>query len=248
VLLNIHDVDFQTDLDLVVKYASRPIHKPSTLYNVSYTQNIAPMDKYNMEYEFRTTPTVGSIPSPPDPTQQITVDLLAAPTMVFRTSGSSEIGDHNIYTDDKWFTSAVALRFGSSYPSSACSWFIDNGTDDYWYCPYGFNFPSGYDIVMVNKLYAFTENWRSNMLFTNVNGELRPAGCCVPIVDNVYYDVDLVKRSDGTVINRTGSSNDGYMLGRSPYSTNMALYVPTDSYGTRGDIKGQILVTETPWT
>lgn len=242
-LLNIHDVNFQTDLDLVAKYASRPIHKPSTLYNVSYTKNISPADKYNIECEFDITPTSGSIPSPPDPSQRITVDLLSSPTMVF----GSTIKDHQLYTDDKWFTAGVTLSFSSSYPDAGCNWYINDGTNSYWYCPYGFNFPSGYDIQKVNALYAYTENWKADMLFANINGELVPAGSCIPIYDNVYYDVDLVSRSSGNVVNRTGSSNDGYIVGNSPYATNMALFVPDSSYATRGDMKGQVLVTKTPY-
>lgn len=241
-LLNIRDVDFDTEWDLVVKHASRPIHKPSVLYNASYIKNLAPTNRYNMEYEFDVTPTIGSIPAPPDPTSQIKVDLLSNPVMVFSTGS---LDDKVPYTT--WFTASVSLRFSDTYPSSACSWYINDGVNSYWYCPYGFNFPSGYDIYRVNEFYAYTDTWHSHTLYQNVNGELIPVGGMLPIIDNVYYDVDLISRSSGQISNRTGSSNDGYVLGNSPYTTNMTLFVPNSTYGARGDMKGQILVTETPY-
>lgn len=247
-LLNVRDVDFNNELDLVAKNASRPIHKPSTLYNTSYYLNKSPTNKYNLEYDYDFTPSVGSVPCP-NSSNYVQVDLLLNPMMVYRDGGSPS--DYSPYT--QWRVTSVSLSFGSNYPYPGCTWYLDDGTTGYWYAAYGLisytSISSGDQIIKVNELWT-SGNWQRHLLFSLVGGEYVPVGSMYDLSSggnraSVHYSVDVLK-NNGDVITYTGNSIE-YSVNNSPYDTTMAFFEPFDTYGARGDMKGQVLVTKTPY-
>lgn len=246
-LLNIRDVDFNSEWDLVAKNASRPIHKPSTLYNTSYYLNKTPTDKYDLEYDYDFTPSVGSAPCP-NLSNYVQVDLLQSPMMVYRDGGSPS--DYSPYT--QWRVANVSLRFSSSYPYPGCTWYIDDGTTGYWYAIYGListGISSGDQIIRFNELWTFG-NWARRLLFSLVNGEYVPVGSMYDMSNggnraSVHYSVDVLK-TNGDVRTYEGNSIE-YSVNNSPYVTAMAFFEPFSTYGARGDMKGQVLVTKTPY-
>ena len=247
-LLNVRDVDFNSEWDLVVKNASRPIHKPSTLYNTSYYLNKTPTDKYDLEYDYDFTPSVGSAPCP-SLSNYVQVDLLQSPMMVYRDGGN--LPDYSLYT--QWRAASVSLSFGSNYPYPGCAWYLNDGTTGYWYAPYGLisytSIGSGDQIIKFNELWTFG-NWRRHLLFSLIDGEYVPVGSMYNMSSggnraSVHYSVDVLK-ANGDVRTYEGSSIE-YSVNNSPYTTTMAFFEPFSTYGARGDMKGQVLVTKTPY-
>lgn len=244
-LLSIKDVDFKTEMDLVAKYASRPIHKPSTLYNINYNLRERPNNKYNVDYDHDITPTTANVPCPARP--MLRVDLVRGDNMVYGTN----LGTPRL----NWTAAHSSLQFGSNYPSTTCAWFIDNGSDMYWVAPYGllpsYLHSNNFEIVRVNELYAYVDpNTTAHILFSDdgTNG-LTPVASMVGLEDTVYFDVDVYNKTNDSTINVTGHSIDGYVRTNSPYGGAMALYVPyTDTYSAKGDMKGELRMVETPWT
>lgn len=220
--------------ELTVKHASRLVRLPS--------------NKYDLTYQYTTTETPHNIPEPTIYRNLQLVDLMTSPVMVF--SAGSTIDTDEVYTD--WSTSAVHLEIADwSRPRS--TWWLVGGDGRYaMRASYGLlssSYSSGYTIDSVNHLWV-GGNWKGQLLYSIENGTYVVSGAMFALSDggnlaSIYYDVDLIRTRDGETVNVTGQSAT-YSAENSPYSNYMALYVPTSSFGGKGDITGEVVMTETP--
>lgn len=221
--------------ELVIKHASRP--------------RLLAANKYDITYQDIITETPHAVSEPTLYQDLQLVDLVESPTMVFHNSGASRPDDDDFYTE--WTASSVELIYDPTRPRS--TWALRG--DDGRYCMsavYGLlpsTYSSGYTIANINHLYA-GGNWRGQLLYTMENGVYVVAGAMFALSNAggrcaIYYDVDLVKNSTGDAVHVTGSSTE-YASPNGPYSTQMALYVPTSSFGGRGNVKCEASMVETP--
>lgn len=220
--------------ELKVEHAVKPRTGESTVYDISYNYNITPISRV--------------MPEPQVTVQSL--DLTTNPTMVIRTT-STTISNRVFYTN--WTSAAVSLDV-DDWTNPRSTWRLKYGTDTYWYATYGL-LPStysanDYELVSINHLYI-SANYSGQLLYDIVNGTYKANGCCVALStsgtrSSISYDVTVKKKSTGEYIDVTGTSNS-YSVNNSPYTGNtMALYLPDTSFSAKGDMKGQITMTETP--
>lgn len=220
--------------ELIIEHAVKPRTGESTVYDISYNYNITPISRV--------------MPEPQVTVQSL--DLTANPTMVMRTT-STTISNRAFYTD--WTSAAVSLDV-DDWTNPRSTWRLKYGSETYWYATYGL-LPStytdnDYELVSINHLYI-SANYSGQLLYDIVNGKYEADGCCVALSTSgsrstISYDVTVMKKSTGEYIDVTGTSNS-YSVNNSPYTGNtMALYLPDTSFSAKGDMKGQITMTETP--
>lgn len=215
--------------ELVIKHASRP--------------RLLAANKYDITYQDVITETPHAVPEPMLYQDLQLVDLVESPIMVFHNSGASKPDDDDFYTE--WTTSSVRLDFDATKPGR--DWYLyGNGGLQYMYCDSPL--PSGYTIISFNHLYA-GGNWRGQLLYTMENGVYVVAGAMFALSNGggrctLYYDVDLIRNSTGEVAHYTGSTS-AYSVNNSPFTTQMALYVPTSSFSGRGNVKCEVTKIET---
>lgn len=218
------------DGELTIQHASRP--------------RLLTPDKYNITYQDVITETPHAVSEPMLYQDLQLVDLVETPIMVFHNSGASRPDDDDFYTE--WTTSGVRLDFDITNPVR--DWYLyGDGGRLYMNCDSPL--PSGYTIVSFNHLYA-GGNWRGQLLYTMENGIYVVTGAMFALSNggtrcSLYYDVDLMYNSTGETINRTGNTI-AYSVSNSPFTTQMALYVPTSSFSGRGNVKCEVTMTETP--
>lgn len=220
--------------ELVIKHASRP--------------RLLAANKYDITYQDIITETLHTVPEPMVYQDLQLVDLTSSPVMVFRQEGTSLPDNDDFYT--KWETSGVTLIYNPESPRS--TWELRGGDgrpcmrSTYGLLPSGY--ASGYTITSINHLYA-GGNWRGQLLYTMENGTYVVAGAMFALSDegnrcSIYYDVDLIRNSTGETVHVTGSSAT-YSAVNGPYTTQMALYVPTSSFSGRGNVKCEVTKIET---
>lgn len=202
-------------------------------------------DIYDLTYQFDLPTSGGSTPCPQinDPGM---IDLLSNPTMVYHDSGQT-IYRTRLYAGGHTAT----VSFSIANPANPRSeWRVNDGTTAYWSAIYGLlpsNYSaSSYEFVKMNKLET-PVSYERQLLFSTVNGKYTPIGCCYALSSSaVYYECVLKKLSDGSYVTVSGSSSD-FRVSNSPYgSYRMTYFMPLDTFVSNGDMKGQILMTETP--
>lgn len=222
------------DGELTIQHASRP--------------RLISSDKYNITYQDVITETPHAVPEPMLYQDLQLVDLVESPIMVFRQEGTSLPDTDDFYTE--WTTSSVELIYDPTRPRS--TWLLRGGdgrpcmSATYGLLPSGYS--SGYTITNINHLYA-GGNWRGQLLYTMENGKYVVAGAMFALSNGgnrctIYYDVDLIRNSTGEAVHATGSSSE-YSSQNGPFSTQMALYVPTTSFSGRGNVKCEVTKIET---
>lgn len=218
------------DGELTIQHASRPRLLTSDTYNITYQDVI--------------TETLHAVSEPTLYQDLQLVDLVESPIMVFHNSGASTPDNDDFYTE--WTTSSVRLDYDASDPVR--DWYLyGDGGRRYMNCDSPL--PSGYTIVNFNHLYA-GGNWRGQLLYRMENGTYVTDGSMFALSAGgnrctLYYDVDLKNNRTGEVVHYTGSTA-AYSVFNSPFNTQMALYVPTSSFGGRGNVKCEVTMTETP--
>lgn len=221
--------------ELVIKHASRP--------------RLLAANEYDIAYQDVITETPHAVPEPMIYRDLQLVDLVAFPVMVFHNSGATRPADDDFYTE--WTASGVELIYDPTRPRSA--WALRGGdgrncmSSTYGLLPSSYS--SGYTIANINHLYA-GGNWRGQLLYTMENGTYVAAGAMFALSNGgnrcqIYYDVDLIRNSTGEAVHVTGSSGN-YSAQNSPFTMQMALYVPTSSFSGRGAVKCEVTMTETP--
>lgn len=220
--------------ELVIKHASRP--------------RLLAANKYDITYQDVITETPHAVPEPMLYQDLQLVDLTSAPVMVFRQEGTSLPDNDDFYTE--WTASGVELIYNPESPRS--TWVL-RGADGrncmsatYGLLPTGYS--SGYTITSINHLYA-GGNWGGQLLYAMENGVYVVAGAMFALSNGgnrctIYYDVDLVYNRTGEAVHVTGSSSE-YSVYNGPFSTQMALYVPTSSFSGRGNVKCEVTKIET---
>ena len=215
--------------ELTIQHVSKPVIASSTWYDLSYEHNI--------------TPIARATPMPCDTLDD--VDLLSA--RLVASNGST-------YNSNKFYTEWVDghATFSIDDPSNAHStWRLKCGDLAYMYASYGL-LPSssyrGYEFVKVNELKTYG-NWRRFLLYELTNGKYVPTGSVLDLSNGgnnapIYYDVTLRNPNTGDTIIVTGSSTS-YSVANSP-TGKMCLYQPFSTFASNGDMKGQIVMTETP--
>lgn len=215
--------------ELTIQHVSKPIIAPSTWYQLSYEHNI--------------TPTARATPMPCDTIDD--VNLLTAHLVA---------SDGSAYNSNKFYTEWVdgAATFSVDDPSNAHStWRLKCGALEYMYAAYGL-LPStsytGYEFVSVNELKTYG-NWRRFLLYELTNGKYVAVGSVLELSNGgnnapIYYDVTLRNPNTGDTVIVTGSSIS-YTVANSP-TGKMCLYQPFSTFASNGDMKGQIIMTETP--
>lgn len=220
--------------ELKIEHAVKPRTGESTVYDISYDYNITPISRV--------------MPAPQYTVQSL--DLTTNPTMVMRTT-STTISNRAFYTN--WTSAAVSLDV-DDWSNPRSTWRLKYGNDTYWYATYGL-LPStysatNYELISIDHLYI-SANYSGQVLFAISNGKYEADGCCVALSTSgtrsaISYEVTVRKIATGEDIVVTGTSNS-YSVNNSPYTGNtMALYLPDTSFSAKGDMKGQITMTETP--
>lgn len=205
------------------------------------------MNTYELSFDFNITPELRITPSPIYTVTNI--DLTVPTAMVVRT-GSSYMDNRVFYT--AWTDESVSLD-------------LDDWTDpgSRVYLKYGNNvymsmsrlFPSAYtssayELVTIDSLYI-SGDFRGGLLYNIVDGAYNSAGCGVSLTDRsgnkaeIYYTATLKIKATGEIITVTGSTAD-YTVSNSAVNNAMVLYMTASSFPARGDMKGQIVMTETP--
>lgn len=213
--------------ELTIQHVSKPVIAQSTWYDLSYEHNI--------------TPIARATPMPCDLLDD--VDLLTARLVA---------SDGSTYNSNKFYTEWVdgAATFSIDDPSDARSiWRLKCGNTDYMYASNVLSSTySGYEFISMNQLWTFG-NWRRFLLYSLTNGKYEAVGSALALSNggnsaSIYYDVTLRNPNTGDIVTVTGSTGT-YSTQNSPVNT-MCLYQPYDTFASRGDMKGQITMTETP--
>lgn len=214
--------------DLSIAHAVKPRYGEYTDYDLSYTYGI--------------TPTTRAMPMPCGTSSY--VDLLSSQLVAI--NGST-------YTDGYFYTDWLAdgAVFSIDDPSNAGStWRLKCGSTDYMYATYGLlpSTYSGYEFISMNQLWSFG-NYKRFLLYDLINGKYEPVGSVLEIRNggsraNISYDVTLRNPNTGDIVTVTGSSGS-YSTNNSPTGV-ICVYQPYDTFTSRGDMKGQITMTETP--
>lgn len=221
--------------ELTIQHASRP--------------RLLTSDKYNITYQDAITETPHAVPEPTLYQDLRLVDLASSPVMVFNNSGASRPDTDDFYTE--WTISGVELIYNPERPRSTWALRGNDGRNcmsaTYGLLPSGYS--SGYTIANINHLYA-GGNLRGQLLYTMENGIYVVSGAMFALSNGgnrctIYYDVDLIRNSTGEAVHATGSSNE-YSAQNGPFTTQMALYVPSSSFSGRGNVKCEVTMTETP--
>lgn len=216
--------------ELTIQHVSKPVIAPSTWYQLSYEHDI--------------TPTTRAMPMPCNTLDN--VDLLTAQLVA---------SDGSTYNSNRFYTEWVdgPATFSIDDPSNAHStWRLKCGNLNYMSASYGLipsSMYTGWEFVSLNQLKT-SGNWRRFLLYELTNGKYVPAGSALILSNggnqaSIYYDVTLRNPNTGDIVTVTGSST-GYSVTNSPVTTTMCLYQPFDTFASRGDMKGQIIMTETP--
>lgn len=216
--------------DLIVQHASKPVIAPSTWYELSYEHDI--------------TPIVRATPMPCGLLDD--VDLLSA-RLVAKDGSTYNSG--NFYTE--WVDGLAT--FSIDNPLNAHStWRLKCGDLAYMRAPYGL-LPStsyqNYEFVKVNELKS-SGNWNRFLLYELSDGKYVAVASALNLSRggnqaSIYYDVTLRNPTTGDIITVTGTSTQ-YNVDNSPRTTTMCLYQPFSTFAANGDMKGQIIMTETP--
>lgn len=198
--------------------------------------------EYDLSYAFDITPTTRAMPMPCGTSSY--VDLLSA--QLVAVNGST-------YSTGKFYTDWVAdgAVFSIDDPSRATStWRLKCGSIDYMYAAYGLvpSSYSGYEFISMNQLWSFG-NWKRFLLYDQINGKYEPVGSVLELRNggnraNISYDVTLRNPNTGDIVTVTDSSGS-YSTNNSPTGV-ICVYQPYDTFTSRGDMKGQIVMTETP--
>ena len=213
--------------ELTIQHVSKPIIAPSTWYELSYEHDI--------------TPIARATPMPCDLLDD--VDLLTARLVA---------SDGSTYNSNRFYTEWVdgAATFSIDDPSDARSiWRLKCGNTDYMYASNVLSSTySGYEFISMNQLWTFG-NWRRFLLYSLTDGKYEAVGSALALSDGgnkaiIYYDVTLRNPNTGDNVTVTGST-DSYSMQNSPVNT-MCLYQPFSTFAANGDMKGQIVMTETP--
>lgn len=216
--------------ELTIQHVSKPIIAPSISYQISYEHNI--------------TPIARATPMPCDLLDD--VDLLSARLVA---------SDGSAYNSNKFYTEWVdgLATFSIDDPSNAHStWRLKCGNLDYMRAPYGLLSATSYrnyEFVSINELKS-SGNWNRFLLYELSDGKYVPVGSALNLSrggnqSSIYYDVTLRNPTTGDMITVTGTSSE-YSVDNSPRTTTMCLYQPFSTFAANGDMKGQIVMTETP--
>ena len=213
--------------DLNIAHAVKPRYGGHTDYDLSYTYGISP--------------TTRAMPMPCGTSSY--VDLLSAQLVA---ANGSTYSTGNFYTD--WVADGAV--FSIADPSNARStWYLKCGSIDYMYAnnvvPSNY---SGYEFISINQLWTFGNSKRF-LLYDLISGKYEPVGSVLELGNggnnaSITYDVTLKHPSTGNIVTVTGSSIS-YTTQNSP-TGKMCLYQPYSTFGLNGDMKGQIVMTETP--
>ena len=213
--------------ELTIQHVSKPVIAPSTWYQLSYEHDI--------------TPTTRAMPMPCGTLSY--VDLLSAQLV---SANGSTYSTSKFYTD--WVTDNAV--FSIADPSDARSmWYLKCGNIDYMSALNALpSTYSGYEFISMNQLWTFG-NWRHFLLYSLTNGKYEAVGSALALSNggnnaSIYYDVTLRNPNTGDIVTVTGSTGT-YSTQNSPVNT-MCLYQLYDTFASRGDMKGQITMTETP--
>lgn len=220
--------------ELSIQHVSKPIIAPSTKYDLTYDFNFSPVAR----------------PTPAPENAAYVLDLVSSPTIVIRTS-SSTISNRDFYTT--WEAHQVTIDV-DDWTNPRSTWRLKYGSETYWYATYGL-LPSSYsatnyELVSIDHLYI-SANYTGQLLFDIVNGVYEADGCCVALStggsrSSITYEVTVLNKNTGETETVTGASTS-YSVSNSPYTGNvMALYLTETLFPTRGKMKGQITMTETP--
>ena len=214
--------------ELSIQHAVKPRYGARTEYDLSYT--------------FGITPTTRAMPMPCGTSSY--VDLLSARLVA---ANGSTYTDGFIYTD--WVADGAV--FSIDNPSRATStWRLKCGSIEYMSATYGLlpSTYSGYEFISVNQLWTFG-NWKRFLLYDIVDGKYVAVGSALELGNggnraSITYDVTVKHPSTGDIVTVTGSSIS-YTTTNSP-TGKMCLYQPYSTFAARGDLKGQVTMTETP--
>lgn len=196
---------------------------------------------YDLSYSFGITPTTRAMPMPCGTLSY--VDLLSAQLVA---ANGSTYSTNNFYID--WVSDNAV--FSIDDPSDARSiWRLKCGSIDYMYATNALSsIYSGYEFISMNQLWTFG-NWRRFLLYSLTNGKYEAVGSALALSNggnnaSVYYDVTLRNPNTSDIVTVTGSTSY-YSTQNSPINV-MCLYQPYDTFASKGDMKGQIIMTETP--
>lgn len=215
--------------ELTIQHVSKPIIVPSAWYDLSYEHNI--------------TPTARATPMPCDTLDD--VNLLTAQLVA---------SDGRAYDRNSFYTEWVdgSASFSIDDPSNVHStWRLKCGALGYMSSTYGLlpaTTYTGYEFLSVNELKAYGD-WRRFLLYELTNGKYVPVGSVLDLSNGggnapIYYDVTLRNPNTGDTVNVAGASTS-YTVANSP-TGKMCLYQPFSTFASNGDMKGQIIMTETP--
>ena len=196
---------------------------------------------YDLSYSFGITPTTRTMPMPCGTLSY--VDLLSAQLVA---ANGSTYSTNSFYTD--WVSDNAV--FSIDDPSDARSiWRLKCGNTDYMYAANALSSTySGYEFISMNQLWTFG-NWRRFLLYSLTNGKYEAVGSALALSNSgnnaiIYYDVTLRNPNTSDIVTVIGSIG-AYTTQNSPVNT-MCSYQPYDTFTSRGDMKGQITMTETP--
>lgn len=216
--------------ELTIQHVSKPVIAPSTLYDLSYEHNI--------------TPIARATPMPCDLLDD--VDLLSARLVA---SDGSVYDGNRLYTE--WVDGLAAFSIDDRSDAHS-TWRLKCGGLNYMYAPYGL-LPStsykNYEFVSINELKS-SGNWNRFLLYELSDGKYVAVASALNLStgggkSSIYYDVTLRNPTTGDIVNVTGTSIQ-YNVDNSPRTTTMCLYQPFSTFAANGDMKGQIIMTETP--